>query len=73
MNITTITDTIKVYLPTAETYPVLEGNGKVLFRYDGCQYVTDGYTVTEIMDDPEFPEVDIDMDFEEALDFIAGL
>jgi hypothetical protein len=73
MNTTTITDTIKVYLPTAEIYLFLGGVDKVLFRYDGCQYVTDGYTVTEIMDDPEFPEVDIDMDFEEALDFIAGL
>ena len=73
MNITTITDTIKVYLPTAETYPILNEADKILFRYDGCKYVPDGYTVTEIMDDPEFPEVDIDMDFEEALDFIAGL
>ena len=73
MNITTITDTIKVYLPDAETYPVLEGNGKVLFRYGGDQYVTDGYTVTELMDDPDFPEVDIDMDFEEALEFIASI
>jgi hypothetical protein len=73
MNIATIATVIKIYLPGAETYPVLEGNGKVLFRYDGCQYVTDGYTVTEIMDDPDFPEVDIDMDFEEALEFVAGL
>ena len=73
MNIATIATVIKIYLPDAETYPVLEGNGKVLFRYDGCQYVTDGYTVTEIMDDPDFPEVDIDMDFEEALEFVAGL
>ena len=73
MNITTITDTIKVYLPDAETYPVLEGNGKVLFRHNGDQYVTDGYTVTELMEDPDFPEVDLDLDFEEALEFIAGL
>jgi hypothetical protein len=73
MNIAQIAETIQIYLPGAETYPVLEGNGKVLFRYDGCQYVTDGYTVTEIMDDPDFPEVDIDMDFEEALEFVAEL
>ena len=73
MNITTITETIKNYLPTAEVYPVLNEADKVLFRYDECQYVTDGYTVTELMDDPEFPEVDIDMGFEEALEFIASI
>jgi hypothetical protein len=73
MNITTITETIKIYLPTAETYPVLGEVDKVLFRYEGDQYVTDGYTVTENLGDPDFPEVDIDMGFEEALEFIAGL
>jgi hypothetical protein len=72
MDTATIIETIKIYLPTAETYPVLEEIGRVLFRYGGDQYVTDGYTVTENLDDPEFPEVDIDMDFEEALDFIAN-
>lgn len=73
MNITTITETIKNYLPTAEVYPVLNEADKVLFRYDNCQYVTDGYAVTEHLDDPDFPEVDLDLDFEEALDFIASI
>ena len=73
MNTTTIIETIENCLPLAETYPVLNEEDKVLFRYDGCQYVTDGHTVTELMDDPDFPEVDLDLDFEEALDFIASI
>jgi hypothetical protein len=71
MNATAITQAIKNYLPLAEVFPVLGGGEKVLFRYAGTQYVADGYTVTECLDDPDFPEVDIDLDFEEALDFIA--
>ena len=73
MNTTTIAETVKNYLSTAEIYPVLNETDKILFRYDGCQYITDGYMVTELMDDPDFPEVDIDMDFEEALEFIASI
>ena len=71
MNVNAIVEGIKNYLPHAEVFPVLNGAGKVLFRYAGTQYLADGYTVTECLDDPDFPEVDIDLDFEEALDFIA--
>jgi hypothetical protein len=71
MNATTIIQAVKNYLPLAKTFPVLGGGEKVLFRYHDCQYVTDGYCVTECLDDPDFPEVDIDLDFEEALAFIA--
>jgi hypothetical protein len=72
MNIHEITEAVKNYLPLAEIYPVLEGTGKVLFRHAGSQYVADGFTVTELTDDPEFSEVDIDLDFEEALQLIAS-
>jgi hypothetical protein len=73
MDIIDILDTIKIYLPDTEIYLFLGGVDKVLLRHEGCQYVTDGYTVTELMDDPDFPEVDLDLGFEEALEFIAGL
>jgi hypothetical protein len=71
MNVNAIVESIKNYLPLAEVYPVLDVETKVLFRYAGTQYVADGHTVTECLDDPDFPDVDIDLDFEEALDLIA--
>ena len=73
MNVNAIVKSIQNYLPLAEAYPVPDIETKVLFRYAGSQYLADGYTVTEHLDDPDFPEVDIDLDFEEALDFIAAV
>lgn len=43
----------------------------VFFRYKGGFFMSDGEGISELMDNPDFPIVDIDLDFDDALDVIA--